>query len=186
MTGKANDERQWKSSHLHSETGTQPSKPKQPDSNPKTSTEFEKGDSIMAGQPQLGGSNVFIGINCTPVNVVDTNGTPSNLIIQTTDPFDVWMSFDLQGTFAQWIASLAVPYTISYFFEGVGGAPDGVLATVNSNAIPGQVNYGQAETKATVPAGTLPPGLYNLSTVVSFGGAPPMTAFDGGPMIQVF
>jgi len=172
-------------SFVFSVVGTQPSKNSH-DSLPITSIEFQKGEPTMPGQPELFTNNVFIGINCTTVNVEDPNGTPSNLIIQSSDPFNVWMTFDLQGTFALWIASLNVPYTISYFYEGVGGAADGLLATVNHNTILGQTHYDKPETLATIPAGTLAPGLYNLTTVVSFGGSPPMTAFESGPMIQVF
>ncbi|MFN0087700.1 MAG: hypothetical protein ACKVX9_20080 [Blastocatellia bacterium] len=139
----------------------------------------------MAGNPQLG-TSIAIGIDCTQFNVVDPAGVASNLIIQTTDSFKVSTQFELGGMFASWIVGMNVPYTITYFYEGMGGAADGTLGTVPRTTNAGQLIYGTADTEYTVPPSTLLAGLYKLTVVVSFGGAPPMTAFYEGPMIQVF
>lgn len=140
----------------------------------------------MAGNPQLGTLTNAIGIDCNQFNVTDLGGVASDLIIQATDSFRVSTQFELGGMFANWIVSLNVPYTVVYFYEGMGGAADGTLGTVASNTIAGQLVYGPANTQYTVPANTLAPGLYKLTVVVNFGGAPPMTAFFEGPLVQVF
>lgn len=140
----------------------------------------------MPGQPELN-SNPFISVGCNVLNIEDPAGTPSDLIIQANQPFDVWTKFELAGTFANWFTSLPISYSVEYFFEQKGGNNDGSLASVGpKNTIGGQLVYGKAETQATVPANKLTPGLYEISVVVNFNGTPPMTAFADGPVIQVF
>ncbi len=139
----------------------------------------------MPGQPQLN-SNLFIGIDATALDVIDPSGGPSNLIVQnSSQTFNVQARFELGGLFAPWLVGLALPYTVTYYYESLGGGPEGVLATTSANTIAGQLVY-QPETLATIPVGTLPAGTYNLTTVVSFGGAPPLTAFSTGPVIESF
>ena len=142
----------------------------------------------MAGQPGPG-SNPILTIDCTALNLVDLAAPdlPSPLIHQQSQPFGVSANFALAGLFAQWIANNpSVQYTVRYFYESIGPGPDGTLATVGPKPLGGSTAQGSAQTSATVPAFTLPPGTYQLTTVVTFGGSPPMTAFAQGPMIEIF
>jgi len=139
----------------------------------------------MPGQPAPG-SNPLLTIDCTQLNVVDLPGDlPSPLIHSAGQPFEVSTNFVLAQALAPWIASLpSVQYTVRYFFESIGPGPDGVLATVGPKPLGGLTTQGPAQTRATVSLPT--PGTYKLSVVVSFGGAPPITGFFEGPMIEIF
>ena len=137
----------------------------------------------MPGQPQLG-TNPILGIDCTNFVVTDPNDPlgPSNLIIPANNVFDVSVQFNLGGLLAGWLVATTVPYTVTYFFEGMGGAPEGTLGSVPGNTVGGQTAYGPAET--TLSASLPTAGIYRLTAVVGFGG-PPVTAFTEGPMIQI-
>jgi hypothetical protein len=139
----------------------------------------------MAGQPQPL-SNPFIGIDCTALSVVDDDGVPSGLILDKSVQFRLSADWQLSGTFASFIVGLSVAYTVTYFAEQLGGPNDSTLAVVATNTIPGQLSYGAAETTAIIPPNTLSPGTYKLTTVISFGGAPPMTAFFEGQVVEIF
>jgi hypothetical protein len=139
----------------------------------------------MAGEPDVT-SNPFINIDCTSLNVIDDDGVPSGIILDHAVQFRLSTDWVLGGTFAPFIVGLAVPYTITYYAEQLGGPNDSALAVVATSTIAGQLSYGAAETTATIPANTLVPGTYKLTTVISFGGAPPMTAFFEGQVVQVF
>lgn len=144
----------------------------------------------MHGQPDLN-SNIFISLGHAgqALHIEDPLGGPSNLVIQANQAFNLYVDFDLAGIFAPWITTLSsVQYTVRYFYEGMAGNPDGLLGTVGPQSlIPGQLAYTKPQTNYNVPAnffGTK--GLYKISAVVSFGGNPPLTAFDEGEMIEVF
>lgn len=137
----------------------------------------------MTGQPQLGTMTNAIGIDCTKLDVLDTGGIQSNLIVERGKDFQVRTQFRMDGLFADWIVSLRVPFTVTYYYESIGGGPEGTLATKSGNTVAGQLRY-EAETVATANLATV--GTYKLTVVITFGGGPPMTAFMEGPMIQVF
>jgi hypothetical protein len=140
----------------------------------------------MPGQPGPG-SNPVITIDCTSVQVADPMGSPSNLIIQSTDAFQVTANWHLAGWLANWLVGLGVQYSVRYNYESMGPGPEGTLGVVGPKpTIAAQLNYGAPDTTLTVPAGTLPAGVYRLTAVVSFGGSPPITAFNEGPMIEIF
>lgn len=139
----------------------------------------------MAGEPQAG-SNPFIGMDCTNLGIVDLDGVPSGLILERTFPFILNTTFVLSGTFANFIASLGAAYQIRYYVDQIGGPVNTLLATRNGNTVGGQLVYGPANTQVTIPPNTLNAGTYKLTVVVSFNGAPPMTGFAEGPVVEVF
>lgn len=137
----------------------------------------------MPGQPQLG-TNPILGIDCNAFVVADPADPlgPSNLIIPAGTPFEVAARFQLGGLLAPWLVATTVPYTVTYYFEGMGGAPEGTLGTKADNTSAGKLIYAGADTKFTGALGT--PGTYRLTAVVSLSG-PPVSAFIEGPMIQI-
>jgi hypothetical protein len=135
----------------------------------------------MSGQPQLGTLTNAIGIDCTKLNVLDPGGA-SNLIIEKNTDFQVQTRFEFGGLFANYLVSLPIPYKVVYYYEIMGGGPEGILAEKEGKTIAGKLVY-EAETAA--PARLSTPGTYKLTVVVHFEGAP-MTAFTEGPMIQIF
>lgn len=141
----------------------------------------------MGGQPEPG-SNPYVGVDCTALNVLDPDGTPSPLIIKDTDRLRLAADFTFSGSWADWVTSLALAYTVTYFYEGFGAAPEGEFGQVPGTTVGGQRNYGDAETgyEATPQSKGMTPGTYMLSTVVTFTGAP-ITAFsDKHVVIQVY
>jgi hypothetical protein len=142
----------------------------------------------MPGQPQLG-TNPFIGIDCTRLDVLDSVGGPSNLVINVADPFQLATEWKLDGIFANFLVALPLTYKVTYYYEGLGGAPEGEFpGGVGPKAtVAGQLTYGAADTTLNVPAGTLPVGTYMLTVVITFPTpSAPMTAFAQGPVIQIF
>jgi len=135
----------------------------------------------MSGQPQLGTLTNAIGIDCTTLEILDQGGA-SNLIVEKNTNFQVRARFEFAGLFANYLVSLQIPFKVIYYYESMGGGPEGILAEKDGKTKAGQLVY-QMETTATVKL--LDPGTYKLTVVVSFKDAP-MTAFTEGPMIQVF
>jgi hypothetical protein len=89
---------------------------------------------------------------------------------------------------------------ITYYYEGFGALPEGVLATkppapsaagVATAACPGGPAFDYAGAATTAPVAiALPQGTYKLTAVVTFAGpglpvSPPFTAFVEGPVIQI-
>ena len=107
---------------------------------------------------------------------------PSNLIIPAGVNFEVAAQFQLGGLLASWLVGTTVPYTVTYYYEGMGAAPEGTLGTKAGNTSPGRLVYDGAATRFVGNLGT--PGTYRLIAVVSLSG-PPVTAFVEGPMIQI-
>lgn len=144
----------------------------------------------MAGQIQH--PNLVLGTDCSDLKVIDPSGLPSDLIIDAGSNFNVSVKFVLGGILARAFVTAPIPepFTVTYYYEGVGGAADGVLTTASGNLGAGIPNGGVYEFKdaVTTPATpvTLPgPGLYKLSAVVMFGGLlSSYTAFCDGPMIR--
>ncbi len=133
-----------------------------------------------------------LGTDCSDLKVLDPSGFPSDLIIDAGSNFNVSVKFVLGGMLARSFVTAPAPdpFTVTYYYEGMGGAADGVLATAAGNLGAGILNGPVYEFKdaVTTPATpvTLPaPGLYKLSAVVTFGGLlSSYTAFCDGPMIR--
>lgn len=138
----------------------------------------------MPGQPQLG-TNAFIGIDATAVDITDPSGESKFVIPQGT-AFQIAVTWTLGGQFAEFLVGLPINYTVSYAFGGIG-VPDGPAQSKPSQpTVAGQLTYDAPETQVTVPGTALAPGLYQTTAVVSFGGAPPMSAFITGPVLEIF
>jgi hypothetical protein len=135
----------------------------------------------MPGQPQLGTLTNAIGLDCTKLEVLDLGGA-SNLIVEKNTIFQVRTRFEFAGLFANWLVSLPIPYKVIYYYEIMGGGPEGILAQKDGQTVAGQLVY---EVETTVDAQLPNPGTYKLTAVVHFPGAP-MTAFTEGPLIQIF
>ncbi len=136
----------------------------------------------MPGQPDIRPDHV-IGVDCMGLQVLDPNGEESNLIIEKNIAFTVQTLFRLGGNWANWLAGLHIPYTVTYYYDCIGSSDEGILAaTQNLMTVTNQLVYG-VETKKTV---SLPnAGTYKLTVVITFSGVP-MTAFLEGPIIQIF
>lgn len=133
----------------------------------------------MAGNPALG-SNPFIGIDSNKIDV-----TPGPIVANASgQAFQVQTRFELGGLFAPFIVGLGLPYTVTYTYDEIGGANnEGTLGTVSSNTVAGQLVY-DASTALNVPGGTLPKGVYELASVVTFGSGLPMNAFFAEVIIE--
>lgn len=152
------------------------------------------------GDPSLG-SNTVLTIDATDLQLLDpAAGTPVGPVIPTTQTFNVAMVFELLGTFAANLATDPnVLFTISYIFEPRGGGaastltvpPTAITTATPTGGLPPFV-YGAPDTVVNVPAGSLSPGLYELSAAVTFpsavAGAPPyaMAAFCDFEIIDIF
>jgi hypothetical protein len=136
------------------------------------------------GQPGAG-SNPFITIDGTNMTLLDPSGADVTVIPATTT-FQIAMEFTLGGIFAPFLVQIPINYTVTYTFDG-RAVPDGPALTVGPTATTaGQLVYGDPDTTATVAAGTLAPGVYEVTAVVTFGGSPPMSAFIDAPVIEIF
>ena len=137
----------------------------------------------MPGQPQLG-TNPFIGIDATAIDITDPSGE-SKFVIPLGTSFQIAVTWTLGGAIAAFLVGLPISYTVSYSFGGIG-VPDGPAQSKGpQSTVAGQLTYAAPDTEITVP-GTLPKGLYQTTAVVSFGGAPPISAFVTGPVIEIF
>ncbi len=131
------------------------------------------------------------GIMVTEFNVLDTNGIPSNLIIDAGDPFSLEVKFLIGGPGAALYKSLDLAYTVQYFYEGFGIVGEGKFndATGSLGTAPDAPTcLGAYECTATtnVPAGTLNAGTFKLTAVISFDNA--LVNISGhivGPVIQI-
>jgi hypothetical protein len=138
----------------------------------------------MPGQPQLG-TNPFIGIDATAIDITDPSGE-SKFVIPASDAFQIAVTWVLGGTFASFLVGLPISYTVTYSFAGIGVANGPAQSKGPQATVAGQLTYDAPETEVTVAGGTLTPGLYQTTAVVSFGGSPPMSAFITGPVLEIF
>ena len=149
----------------------------------------------MPGQPQLEcpiPATLQLAIDMTELQVTDDQGIPSKFIIDAGDDFKVSATFLIGGNQSAGFAGAAVGFTVEYYYEGFGGAPEGTLGQAtgdSSQGVPsascaGAIEFGGVQTELNVPAGTLQPGLYRLSAAVTFDPAWAMVGFAEGPVIR--
>lgn len=129
-------------------------------------------------------TNVSIGIDSTDLKIVSPAGADT-WVIPASDTFTLAMVFTLSGSFASFIANLGVSYTVTYTFSGLGN-PDGTPLSVTKTTSPGQLTYQDPDTTVSVTAGSLPAGKYNVVAAVTFGGAPPMSAYIELPVLDIY
>lgn len=152
----------------------------------------------MAGQYQLPNpvpTGFTLGIDCTNLEVIDPLSLASNFIIPANTAFNVVAKFVIGGWLAPFLHGTNKAYEVKYYYEGLGGMPDGVLGTHTGNnsgdgvlidPINTVYEYSGARTSVTVAGGLPTRGIYKLSAVVTF--ADPtvkLTGFVEGPMIQI-
>jgi hypothetical protein len=136
------------------------------------------------GQPGPG-SNPFVTIDAPTIKIADPSGADTTVIPANT-AFDVAMQFDIAGVFRAFLVAIPLTYTCTYTFDG-RGVPDGpAQSTGAKTTTAGKFSYSDADTKVTVPANALPPGIYELTGVVTFAGGLPMSAFVEQPVIEIF
>jgi hypothetical protein len=125
-----------------------------------------------------------LGIDCTALNVSDPQGIPSNLIIKETDILRLAAYFTLSGSAANYVASNSEAYTVDYYYEGFGAAPEGTFGTASGTTVSGVLGYGDPETRvqATPKSAGMTPGTYMLAAVVTIPG-PQMTAFNDSRVV---
>jgi hypothetical protein len=128
--------------------------------------------------------------------VLDPNTQPSNLIVDEDDRFSVAMDFTVGGLSRFLLGYLH--FEVVYNYESIGGGPEGDLGTKTGDTVAGQFKYNDKEgpantwTTLEVPPNKLEPGVYRLSSVVTFTLGPirdpiqwPITGFTESPAIQV-
>jgi hypothetical protein len=144
----------------------------------------------MPGQPdtELGTAAAII--------VLDPNTQPSNLIVDEDTEFQVAMEFTVTGLSRFLLGHLH--FEVVYHYESIGGGAEGELGRKNGDTVAGQFTYNHREgpantwTTLRVPPGKLAPGVYRLSSVVTFTLGPirhpvpwPITGFTESPAIHV-
>lgn len=151
----------------------------------------------MPGQPQLIcpiDPAIALGIDAYELVVTDPSGTPSSLIIDAGSNFDLSVNFRVGGVAKAAFKAAGDDIEVNYFYEGYGAtATEGIFNATpvivtsdkgkDSTTCAGALEYGD-DTGFTVAAGTLPPGLYKLSAVVSPDSTWGMFAFVEGPVIR--
>ena len=155
----------------------------------------------MTGNPQLmcPPTGQQVAIDMYDLRVLDPDGIPSNLIIDVNDDFQLEAAFHIGGTLAQCFAAGGVEWTLTYYYEGFGTAPEGEFDTVSGTSADGVydpagcggsgvIRFDEAVTRITVSQGenpTLPPGNYKLSAMVVFTPQCPLTGAYEGPMLTI-
>jgi hypothetical protein len=143
----------------------------------------------MSGQPESQLSTA------AAITVLDPNTQLSNLVVDEDLKFAVAMEFTVTELSAGLLGYLT--FEVLYYYESIGGGPEGTLGKVTGKTVAGQATYndkGAAGTRTTfeVQPGTIKPGVYRLGAVVTFKLGPipypipwPITGFTEGPAIQV-
>jgi hypothetical protein len=136
----------------------------------------------MAGQIGTGTFDV----NTLVVTEPGAADAPSNIIPVGGD-FDISLTFKGTGTPFNGFENLGIAYKVSYYLEGIGANADEVdLGSIDKNLVPGQGTYQDADTKLSILANTLKPGVYRAAGLVTFPDVPGMTGFVEDLLIQVF
>jgi hypothetical protein len=152
-----------------------------------------------------GGDGANVNIDATDLQLTDpATGATLGPVIPSNQAFNVSMVFQLDGSFAGSIVTdPSVLVNISYLMDPRGGSLSGntastftpaagIVPITTLNGGTGPVYVFQApDTTANVPAGSLAPGLYELSAVVTFPNANtstpwPMSAFCDFEVIEIF
>jgi hypothetical protein len=123
------------------------------------------------------------GIDGTSLTLGGPGGADS-WVIPVTDNFNVSLEFTLSGTIASGLVGYGLAYYVQYAFSGLGGGPNTVLNVPNAT-VANQLIYGDPDTTATVTAGTLPVGTYELVATVTI----PIiqaAAFVELPVVDIF
>jgi hypothetical protein len=150
----------------------------------------------MSGEPQL--PNPIFGNDCGGIQVLDPAGIPSPLVIRQGDAIQLQTTWSMDGTLAPGVAgvgpSLGVQFTVTYFYEGFGAAPEGTVGVVGPKStdtltptVAGATyTFGPADLRlSTTPsAAGMTDGVYELVVVVDVQGFS-ITAFNRGPIIRV-
>lgn len=138
----------------------------------------------MAGQTQIPGVLVF-DVNNLEVSATGGLWAPSN-IVATDEAFDLGAAFQGSGFVWQWLKTWAVQYKVSYFAEGIGASAMEADLGSRLNNLTMSNTYNFADTKITVPAGTLNEGVYRIACLVTFPGAPGLTGFFESLVIEIY
>jgi len=111
---------------------------------------------------------------------------PSNIIPVGGD-FDISLTFKGTGTPFNGFENLGTAYRVSYFLEGIGAnADERDLGSITKNLVPGQGTYQGNDTKLSVLANNLKPGVYRAAGLVTFPNVPGMTGFVEDLLIEIF
>jgi hypothetical protein len=143
----------------------------------------------MPGQPELELTTA------AAIIVLDPNTQPSRLVVDEDEKFSVAMEFTVTGMSAALLGHLT--FEVLYYYESIGGGPEGTLGTATGRTVPGRATYndqGATGTTTTyeVQPNTISSGVYRLGSVVTFKLGPirhpipwPITGFTESPAIQV-
>jgi hypothetical protein len=136
----------------------------------------------MPGQIGTGTFDVNTLLVTEPANA----DAPSNIIPVGGD-FDLSLTFKGTGVPFNGFENLKTAYNVSYFMEGIGKAATEVdLGNVPGNLVPGKGTYSGNDTKLSILANTLEPGVYRVAGLVTFPSVPGMTGFIEDLLIEVF
>ena len=146
----------------------------------------------MAGQPSHG-SNPWITFEVTDLFVKELGplALPETTVIEAGRTWQVGCKFDFQGAAAPFLVGLGMTVNFQVRYESLGSGPEDTLGPMSLTTQVGQLAYGPGlpgtDPVITVTGGTLPPGVYKLTGVVTFGGSPPppMAGYIDGPIIQI-
>ncbi|MFF4114419.1 hypothetical protein [Streptomyces sp. NPDC001714] len=139
----------------------------------------------MTGQPALG-SNPAFGIDATVIHVTDNDGIPSQYVLDADKQIKVNLVFEIDG--------LVIPsmngdkYKVTYAFAPLADTPPFTTTREGSlkTALPSPTKvYQGTDTEVKIPAGTIEPGLYQLSAFVQFPANPGIAAFTTLPVIEI-
>jgi hypothetical protein len=138
----------------------------------------------MPAQPDM--SNVVLGLDTRDIRVTDNDAIPSGLVLTASLPITVSVTFEVRGLALPMLHDK--PFRVTYAFASLSGTAD-VTRCVDGRLVtlpaPAKTVYSGADTDVVVPASTLRPGLYQVSAMIQFPGAPGMGAFTTLPVIEV-
>lgn len=138
----------------------------------------------MSGQP----AGAF---DVTGVTFTEVGGVAPPNIIGVGRGFTITVDFKgdpADPIFGAWwtgMTGLKLPYIVTVYYESIGGAPEGTLATIGGDLVPGKHVYAQT---LSVPAGSplaLPEGLYQVAATVRIPAFPTWVGFKQDTFIQV-
>ena len=145
----------------------------------------------MAGHPQISPATP-IGIDLTGLAVNDQQGQSYNVVSLTGGgTFKVSSVLNIEGFLAAFFVGAAstLPVTITYYYESLGGGPEGTLgavtttlgATHNTYPLPGGIvleQYTDVTAYSTAVTSLMTPGVYEITARASVLGLfGPMNAF---------